>query len=352
MAFQSGTWMTSQNADAFHQANHGPPPTGKIDMWVVPALLQGCGGGEECSVVPAPLSAKTGWKHIDDTALPVFTLNWESNETSVTQSLYSMELAPNASNCSCDPKGTCRGLCHSSVVSHFVLADREPGVKSSESLLLGIGRQPGMRDCTVEAERMKPDPNPQNPSTLYAFDCIWAAGRTWNKYKALNTSTGGIVQAFDSDGKCSVAMVSSAPLRIHSLGATETRVQIASEEREVFVATPQRETACDGIEKTLSLAEFQEREKASEAGWQEWLHSGATFDLPSAYWSDHISIWLQQATTLGILGSGRSAELSYGSWEVYGNDCKCSRSLCVFFPASKKAAVQSKESKKGGWWMR
>ena len=153
MAFQSGTWMTSQNADAFHQANHGPPPTGKIDMWVVPALLQGCGGGEECSVVPAPLSAKTDWKHIDDTALPVFTLEWESNETSVTQSLYSMELAPNASNCSCDPKGTCRGLCHSSVVSHFVLADREPGVKSSESLLLGIGRQPGMRDCTVEAVR-------------------------------------------------------------------------------------------------------------------------------------------------------------------------------------------------------
>ena len=62
------------------------------------------------------------------------------------------------------------------------------------------------------------------------------------------------MQAFDSDGKCSVAMVSSAPLRIHSLGATETRVQIASEEREVFVATPQRETACDGIEKALSLS--------------------------------------------------------------------------------------------------
>eukprot|EP01048_Picozoa_sp_COSAG05_P005283 COSAG05_NODE_310_length_11636_cov_115.006934_2_plen_1499_part_00 len=319
VTFQNGQWVVTQTNDAWHQNTHGKPGTekGKIELWVVPALES-----HAVTVMPTPLSAKTGWKRSPSgMALPIFTVEWAGDDdTQMSQRLSSFKLRPDDAPCSCGPGVACHGLCHSMVVAHFKTTS---STKSSKgSVLLGLGRQPGMEGCVQEAEHMVPDPEPSASATLYAFDCIWAAQHTWNNYRVVNpASGGGMIYAYDPDGSCSVVLISSAPLVLVGKGVTETHIRVGqgpTTTTEFFVATPQRSLACDaGISSNLpTFDEFVQREEQNEVNWLEWLNSGARMELPSEFWADRMAIWRTQVASLGILGD----ELSYGAWDVYGSD--------------------------------
>ncbi|MBI4669630.1 MAG: hypothetical protein HY747_10705, partial [Elusimicrobia bacterium] len=243
-------------------------------------LGQPLSAGEEL-IVPAPLSARTGYVEMRGRTLPQFWLKWQVDGAEVSQYLSSQEIG---------------GVPH--VVSQFQIKLSSAAAvigAAPSALVLGTGRRPGVHYWNGKKGRRTPVPFLSMAPDIRPYDaCTFV----------------------DSRGK--VVLRTSRPAKLVYSGVVEAAVEIPFDsagagpdgEMEFYAATPQQLTSPQSASGACRPGAFQQAQLNFERQWSVELGQGASADLASQQWQSRLDIWLSHVVSLSRVGD----TLRYGTY--------------------------------------
>lgn len=257
-AFQNGQWFTTW-------LSRDLPGSGKEDHWFAPSLLVG-----DTLVRPAPLSARTAFvKNAAGTTLPIWTLEWQHEGTTVRQEIFAHR---------------------SCLFARFELEGDRAGVR----LAIGTGRRPNIHywDDATTPER-----------TPLAFFTTLAKTRREGS------------RVIDEWGRTTI--LAAQPFAFESLGPVEHVLLFEPDARgRVTVFTPQ-------VPTNTGMADYDQARAECIANWTARLAAGSQIKVPSPAWQERIDSWRHQVeaiTRVHYHGPSSAAEpaarerLSYGAY--------------------------------------
>jgi len=257
-AFQNGQWLTTW-------LSRDLPKWTKEDHWFAPALLI-----DRKLVRPAPLSAKTRFVTTSTgESLPLWTLQWQFQEITVRQSIFSHP--------------TAEGGPHVYVLLHVDNAPQEVRVA------LGVGRRPNVHYWdNLEHER-----------TPIPFFTLPAGYRQRGKQ---------LVDRWDH-----LILESAQEFQLEEIGPVEMLLTFTADSNgNVFLRTPQSETSQPASQFVAS--DFAAARQEFEQFWSDLVRQGAQVTLPSAEWMQRIDIWQAQLAAITRVHYQGQERLSYGAY--------------------------------------